>query len=515
NREMVRIDHEDEVYRTKAEKYAAVLKLIQEAHSRKQPILVGTASIEKSEELSGILKKKGIKHEVLNARHHEREAAIIAQAGKPGAVTIATNMAGRGTDIQLGGNLSMMIKEEEAKQIGPLSESRIATLKEEIAKAKEAALAAGGLFIIGTERHESRRIDNQLRGRSGRQGDPGASKFFLSLEDDLMRIFGSERIQGLLGKMGLRDGEAITHPWITRALEKAQQKVEARNFDIRKHLLREDDVMNDQRRVIYQQRREIMESDDVSGMLAEMRQEVIGDMLRRFMPRGSIPEQWDIHALEEEGKRLFASDFPFANWAKEEGVDEEVVQERITKIVEEKMAAKLARYGAGLWHGVEKWQLLRIVDHSWKDHLLALDYLKQGTRLSAYAQRDPLIEYKREAFNLFENMLAALRELAVASLARAEINPATVEAWQQAESQSRQSSAITPPPNFAMPDKNAAARMQYSGPAKETPINEPHQSREAGAAIDPLNPATWGRVQRNAPCPCGSGKKYKHCHGAG
>ncbi len=461
---VARQDMDDDVYRTAEEKYDAVIALLRECMSRKQPVLVGTVSIEKSEQLSEVLKKAGIRHEVLNARHHEREAAIISQAGRPGAITIATNMAGRGTDIQLGGNLDMRLREEldgvtDPDQIA----KKTAQIKSEIEEARKQVREAGGLFVIGSERHESRRIDNQLRGRSGRQGDPGGSKFFLSLEDDLMRIFGSEKMDSVLQTLGLKKGEAITHPWITRALEKAQQKVENRNFEIRKHLLREDDVMNDQRSVVYSQRREIMEQADVGEMLADMRADVTNTIISSAILPRSYPEQWEVKTLHEECRRIFGLDLPVESWAKEEHITDDDITERVTREVETKMAAKKAMYGNALWQEVEKAQLLRVLDMSWKDHLLSLDHLRHGVRLSAYAQRDPLMEYKREAFNLFHEMLGRMRETVTMILAKAEINPVVVEAFQQA--MSAQQPAMPQTLNFGTPAQ--PQRMEFSGPAKE------------------------------------------------
>ncbi|MSP80471.1 MAG: preprotein translocase subunit SecA, partial [Rhodospirillales bacterium] len=407
----VRQDHDDEVYRTADEKSEALIGLIEECRARKQPVLVGTVSIEKSEHLAGLLKKRGAPHQVLNARYHEQEAHIIAQAGVPGTVTIATNMAGRGTDIQLGGNIEMRLKEELAAIAdGPERARRADQIRAEVAEARRIVVEAGGLYIVGTERHESRRVDNQLRGRSGRQGDPGASKFFLSLQDDLMRIFGSERIDGMLRTLGLKEGEAIVHPWVNKALEKAQQKVEARNFEIRKNLLRFDDVMNDQRKVVYEQRRELMSVDDVSEDLRDMRRQVVDDMVERFIPEGAYPEQWETSALHEEALRVFGLDLPIADWAKEEGIADAEIRERIAAAADRRMAEKVANFGPELIRSVEKSLLLQVLDQVWKEHLLTLDHLRQGIGLRAYGQRDPLNEYKTEAFSLFEKMLDRLRE---------------------------------------------------------------------------------------------------------
>ena len=482
----VRQDYDDEVYRTAAEKAEAIIGLIEECRARKQPMLVGTVSIEKSEHLSGLLKKRGVPHQVLNARYHEQEAFIIAQAGVPGAVTIATNMAGRGTDIQLGGNVEMRLKHELASLTDEAERARRADqIRAEVAEAKRVAIEAGGLYVMGTERHESRRIDNQLRGRSGRQGDPGASKFFLSLQDDLMRIFGSERIDGMLRSLGLKEGEAIVHPWVNKALEKAQQKVEARNFEIRKNLLRFDDVMNDQRKVVYEQRRELMSVDDVSEDLRDMRHQVVDDLVGSFIPEGAYAEQWATSALHEEALRVFGLDLPIPDWAKEEGIADAEIRERIAAAADRRMAEKAANFGPELIRGVEKSLLLQVLDQVWKEHLLTLDHLRQGIGLRAYGQRDPLNEYKTEAFALFEKMLDRLRERVTSILAHVELR-------------------MEDPGALASPAPSRLAVETRTDPAFAS------DSRPAFAADDS---ATWGRVPRNAPCPCGSGRKYKHCHG--
>src|SRR5437899_4616639 len=385
-------------------------------------MLIGTVSIEKSEALSAVFKQHKIPHNVLNARYHEQEAYIIAQAGRPGTVTIATNMAGRGTDIQLGGNLDMRLRTDLAPiEEAAVREARAAAIREEIATAHEEVVEAGGLFVVGSERHESRRIDNQLRGRSGRQGDPGASKFFVSLEDDLMRIFGSERMDSMLQRLGLKEGEAIIHPWVNKALAKAQQKVEARNYDIRKQLLKYDDVMNDQRKVVYEQRREIMSAHDVAATVADMRLETIEEMVALAIPENSLVEQGDIAALHAESLRLLALDLPLAEWAKEEGITGDEVRERVTAAADRKMAEKSANYGPDLMRMAEKSLLLQLLDQTWKDHLLSLDHLRQGINLRAYAQRDPLNEYKREAFELFEEMLVSLRQQITSVLSHVEL----------------------------------------------------------------------------------------------
>jgi preprotein translocase subunit SecA len=483
-----RKDEDDEVYRTAGEKNEAIVTLIEECRTRMQPVLVGTTSIEKSEHLSEMLKKKKIPHKVLNARYHEQEASIVAQAGQPGAVTIATNMAGRGTDIQLGGNLEMRIREEMADLTDEAARAkRIEGLKAEIADNKQKVFAAGGLYVIGTERHESRRIDNQLRGRSGRQGDPGASKFFLSLEDDLMRIFGSQRMDGMLQKLGLQQGEAIVHPWINKALEKAQQKVEARNFDIRKNLLKFDDVMNDQRKVVYEQRKELMAAEEVAEEITAFRHEVVAEMVGRCIPERAYADQWDVAGLHEEVLRVFNLNLPIADWAKEEGIADQEIRHRILDATDRKAAEKVANYGPETMRMVEKSMLLQLLDQAWKDHLLQLDHLRQGISLRAYAQRDPLNEYKREAFNLFEQMLVDLREKVTSVMAHVELR---------------------------FGDESPEQALEPRGPSRTQEGREDPALAGQGGGIDQDDPASWGNVGRNAPCPCGSGKKFKHCHGA-
>ncbi|HEY7990896.1 MAG TPA: preprotein translocase subunit SecA [Stellaceae bacterium] len=493
-----RIDADDEVYRTGREKFEAVTKLVQECRERQQPLLIGTASIEKSEELSALFKKAKIPHQVLNARYHEQEALIIAQAGRPGAVTIATNMAGRGTDIQLGGNLDMRLKAELPGIADPVErERRREAIRAEIAAAHEEVVKAGGLYVIGSERHESRRIDNQLRGRSGRQGDPGASKFYVSLEDDLMRIFGSDRMDGMLQRLGLQEGEAIVHSWINKALEKAQQKVEARNYEIRKQLLKYDDVMNDQRKVVYEQRKEVMAASDVAATIVDMRDEVIETVTARAMPENSLADQWDTGLLHEETLRLFGLDLPFAEWAAEDGIADDEIRERISKAIEERLEAKSALYGADFMRMAEKSLLLQFLDQSWKDHLLQLDHLRQGINLRAYAQKDPLNEYKREAFVLFGEMLSHLRERVTATLCHLEVR------FEQPPADM----APPPPPMPSMPEPPRRAALRESrAPAY---ANGGDAAEAAVAAVA----APFARTPRNAPCPCGSGKKYKHCHG--
>ncbi|MEK9899241.1 MAG: preprotein translocase subunit SecA [Rhodospirillaceae bacterium] len=507
HRPMIRDDQNDEVYRTLEEKYNAINELIAEANERGQPVLVGTVSIEKSEEVSAALTARNIAHEVLNARHHEREAQIIGQAGVPGAVTIATNMAGRGTDIQLGGNVEMRIEAELADmEAGPERDAKEAAIREEVAKLHDQVLAAGGLMVIGTERHESRRIDNQLRGRSGRQGDPGTSRFFLSLQDDLMRIFGSERMDGMLQKLGIEEGEAIVHPWINKALEKAQQKVEARNFEIRKQLLQYDDVMNDQRKVIYEQRKDLMRTDDVSDTIKAMRAEALEDLIARTIPERAFAEQWDTDLLKEDAMRVFGLEIPAAEWAAEEGIADEEIHDRMERMIDERMAAKVANYGEEIMRMAEKNLLLQILDQHWKDHLLRLDHLRQGIGLRAFGQKNPLNEYKREAFDMFQDMLARLREGVTMLLSHIEIQVNAPEAVPEPEAPREMETQHASIGQFGDAAQPAAA--PESGTAPATPAR-----RKAAAALDPNDPSSWGKVPRNAACPCGSGKKYKHCHG--
>ena len=484
NTDINRQDEDDEVYRTENEKWSAIINLIEDCRKRGQPALVGTVSIEKSEILSNLLKKKRIEHQVLNARFHEQEAQIIAQAGAPSAVTIATNMAGRGTDIQLGGHAEMRI----ANETDGNDNARENEIRSEVVEEKNKVIGANGLYVIGTERHESRRIDNQLRGRSGRQGDPGASKFFLSLEDDLMRIFGSERMDGMLKKLGLEEGEAIIHPWINKALEKAQQKVEARNFDIRKQLLKYDDVMNDQRKVIYEQRREIMQAEDVNATVTDMRHEVIESLVNKTIPTGTYREQWDLDTLAAEVAGTLNLDEDIKQWADEEGVADQEILERLLEASNRRLAEKAANYGSDLFRMAEKSILLQVIDQQWKEHLLALDHLRQGINLRAYAQRDPLNEYKREAFNLFDEMLESVRHTITGALSNLEIQLDNEEMSGQ---------------------QNLAEDYQ----AREVSQGPKRLLTAASQEIDPDDPSTWGKVPRNAPCPCGSGRKYKHCHG--
>ncbi len=501
----IREDFDDEVYRTAAEKYDAIIAEIEDCRERQQPVLVGTVSIEKSELLSAMLKKNKVPHNVLNARYHEQEAFIISQAGVPGAVTIATNMAGRGTDIQLGGNVEMRVSQELDKVTDEDKRAAaIERIKAEVDANKDIVLKAGGLFVLATERHESRRIDNQLRGRSGRQGDPGTSKFFLSLEDDLMRIFGSERIDAMLQKLGLEEGEAIVHPWVNKALEKAQQKVEARNFEIRKNLLKFDDVMNDQRKVVYEQRKELMSTDDVSDTIVSMRHETIEEIVAQAIPEKAYAEQWDTNLLHEETLRVTGLDLPVAEWADEEGIADREILERLLEASDRKMAEKAARFTPDFMRTIEKSLLLQLLDQIWKEHLLTLDHLRQGIGLRAYGQRDPLREYQREAFDLFEEMLVNLRRRVTTLLSHVEIqSPDAVDMPQPRQQEMHESRE----------DPALAGGAAAVAEPMNTPTAAPVTTRKAEGERDPEDPSTWGRVARNAPCPCGSGSKYKHCHG--
>ena len=492
----IRDDADDEVYRTAKEKLDAVVDLIAERNKAGQPLLVGTVSIDKSEGLSKLLKKRKIKHNVLNARYHEQEAFIIAQAGHFSAVTIATNMAGRGTDIQLGGHFDMRVAAELAGIDDEAERARrIAAIRADIEADKKKVIDAGGLFVLGTERHESRRIDNQLRGRSGRQGDPGSSKFFLSLEDDLMRIFGSDRMDGMLRKLGLEEGEAIVHTWINKAIAKAQGKVEDRNFEIRKNLLKFDDVMNDQRKQIYQERIDLMESPDVAEDVAAMRHSVIDDLVARFVPEKAYPEQWEVDALRTEALRVLGLDVAVADWAKEEGIADAEIHQRIVAASDAKMTEKESRYGPELMRMAEKSLLLQLLDQHWKDHLLTLDHLRQGIGLRAYGQRDPLNEYKREAFDLFGRLLTNLRTTVTMVLSHLELRIAPGE------------SDLAPPPRRRREHRASPGNGEDSSPFPPPGVSP----GRLGAPT--LGASLWGKVGRNKPCPCGSGKKYKHCHG--
>ncbi|WP_374622872.1 preprotein translocase subunit SecA [Devosia sp.] len=513
-----RVDEDDAIFRTAAEKFEEIAELIADCRKRGQPVLVGTTSIEKSEMLAELLRKKGVENlAVLNARYHEQEAHIVADAGVSGAVTIATNMAGRGTDIQLGGNLEMRIERECQGLEGVERDIRISRIKEQIAADKAKVIAAGGLYIIGTERHESRRIDNQLRGRAGRQGDPGHSKFFLSLQDDLMRIFPVESMDSMLGKLGLEQGESITHPWVTKAIERAQARVEARNFDIRKNILKYDDVMNDQRKAIFTERLELMDSEDVEQTIGEMRQHVVEEIVAKAIPERSYPEQWNIEQLEAAAKTYLNIEIPIRDWTHEEGIDGEQVRERIQKAADEFAAAKVARYSPDIMRQVEKSILLQSIDGLWRDHLVTLDHLSKVIGWRGLAQRDPLTEYKREAFDLFEQLLSALRELVTTQLSHVEIQlrqpappPPSLDGLSEIhiDPTSGENDAETQVtgtlPRGGSPALAAAFAAARGGAAVA----------EADPALKPIDPKLLVGVSRNAPCPCGSGKKFKHCHGA-
>ena len=499
---VARVDEDDQVYRSALEKYQAMIEKVKEANAIGQPVLVGTTSIEKSEMLSQMLTEAGIKHNVLNARQHEQEAQIVADAGKFGAVTIATNMAGRGTDIQLGGNVELKVI--EALDADPDADP--VAIREKIeaehADEKKKVLDAGGLYVLASERHESRRIDNQLRGRSGRQGDPGRSSFYLSLEDDLMRIFGSERLEKVLTTLGLKEGEAIVHPWVNKSLERAQAKVEGRNFDIRKQLLKFDDVMNDQRKVIFGQRRDIMEAADLQEITADMREQVIDDLIDQFMPPKTYADQWDTQGFQAAVADQLNLDVPVAAWCEEEGVDDEVIRERLVEASENMMAQKAEQFGPENMRNIEKQVLLQAIDSKWRDHLLTLEHLRSVVGFRGYAQRDPLNEYKNESFQLFESMLDSLRTEVTQKLGQ--IRPMTEEEQQQILSQ--------------MQERQAAAQVNAAQAAEEN--SEAPASTAAAASgstavagFDENDPSTWGTPARNDECPCGSGKKFKHCHG--
>ncbi len=489
NMPVARVDEHDAVYRTGTEKYEAVVEEIKLAHEKGQPVLVGTTSIEKSESLSQLLTAAGVTHNVLNARQHEKEAQIVADAGKLGAVTIATNMAGRGTDIQLGGNVEMKVLEALAADPEADPNALRTRIEAEHADEKAKVIAAGGLYVLATERHESRRIDNQLRGRSGRQGDPGKSAFFLSLEDDLMRIFGSERLDKVLSSLGMKEGEAIIHPWVNKSLERAQAKVEGRNFDIRKQLLKFDDVMNDQRKVIFAQRREIMETADLSEIVEDMRHQVIDDLVDEFMPPKSYADQWNTEGLYAAIIEKVGIDVPVIDWAHEEGVDDGDVRERLYKASDEFMAAKAVEFGPETMRNIEKQILLQTIDTKWRDHLLTLEHLRSVVGFRGYAQRDPLNEYKTESFQLFEGLLNALREDVTQKLSQ--IRPISEEEQQALMQQLIEQQRLA----------SAAAEPAPAAPA------------EALEGFDETDPDTWGNPGRNEACPCGSGKKFKHCHG--
>ncbi len=583
NQKVGRVDDDDEIYRTQKEKYAAIVTTIADCHRRGQPALVGTTSIEKSEQLSALLKDRsyfktlsdklkaqaaGIKegrdtevkaylddiasylaglaadtksngdpvpHQVLNARFHEQEASIVAQAGVPGGITIATNMAGRGTDIQLGGNVEFRLRDwisgEEAEGRTP-DDKAIAKMRAEIADdvadKKRRALEAGGLCVIGTERHESRRIDNQLRGRSGRQGDPGRSKFYLAIDDDLMRIFGSERMDSVLQTLGLKEGEAIIHPWMNKSLEMAQKKVEQRNFDIRKQILKYDDVMNDQRKVIFDQRIDIMAEDDVSETIKDLRHQTIRELVTRHIPEKAYAEQWDTAGLKEAIDGIFGLDLPIDKWAEEEGIADQEILERLMAETDAKAAAKEADIGSELYRQIEKMVLLQTLDHLWREHIVTLEHLRQVIGFRAYGQRDPLNEYKSEAFVLFEAMLGKLREATTGQLMHVELSPnedpSALMDTELPPMEAHHVDATTGldefagaqqiPPELARELAMVDAAIAAGGRARPEPDRRaPLQTRKAAGGVDANDPATWGKIARNASCPCGSGKKYKHCHG--
>ena len=532
-----RIDDDDEVYRTTKEKYDAILELIADCKKRHQPVLVGTTSIEKSEQLAELLKSNGYRQKdftdpdafkplydgdqgtakekvfaVLNARYHEQEAYIIAQAGVPGAITIATNMAGRGTDIQLGGNADMRIAHElEGVEDGPEREAAEKRIREEVEALKKTAIDAGGLYVLSTERHESRRIDNQLRGRSGRQGDPGHSKFFLSLQDDLMRIFGSDRMDGMLQKLGLQEGEAIVHPWINKALEKAQSKVEARNFDIRKNLLKFDDVMNDQRKAIFEQRIELMSGEDIAETVADMRHQVVDELVSAHIPEKAYAEQWDTEGLKAKVAEHLNLDLPVDEWAKEEGIADEEIRERLTRAADERFARKVADFSPNVMRQIEKAVLLQTLDHLWREHLITLDHLRQVVGFRGYAQRDPLNEYKTEAFELFESMLDRLREAVTGQLMRVELAREAPEPEPLPVMEAHHLDPATGEDEMALADAELA--MAGGPPPAPGAASAGLAAPARKAERNPNDPSTWGKVGRNEPCPCGSGKKFKHCHG--
>ena len=484
--DMVRNDEPDLIYRTMSEKFDAIIEDVKQRSEDQQPVLLGTASIEVSELLSQALKKAGLEHEVLNAKQHEREADIIAQAGRPGAITIATNMAGRGTDIVLGGNLE---RELEGKGAG--EQDKIRRNWNEL---HQQVLDAGGLYVIGTERHESRRIDNQLRGRSGRQGDPGESRFYLSMEDSLMRIFGSERISNLMQKLGMEDGEAIEHPWVTRAIENAQRKVEGRNFDIRKQLLEYDDVANEQRKLVYSERRELMDVADVSENVATMREEVVQTVVDQSIPFQSLPEQWDLEQLEQDLEHEFGVATPVRHWLElDKGLHEEPLRDKVAEHIESAYEMKCAQYGKEIMRHLEKSITLQVLDAQWKEHLAAMDYLRQGIGLRGYAQKNPKQEYKREAFEMFTDMLTRVKRDVVTFLSRVQLR--REDEIEEAERERREAQQ---------------RNMQLSHP--DVPGAQPEQ--EAAEQFQQPVVRSQPKVGRNKPCPCGSGKKYKHCHGS-
>ncbi|HVM23537.1 MAG TPA: preprotein translocase subunit SecA [Sphingomicrobium sp.] len=503
-----RIDEDDEFYKSMPEKFAAIAKEIKAKQELGQPVLVGTVSIEKSEMLSEYLEREGIKHSVLNARFHEQEAHIVAQAGRLGAVTIATNMAGRGTDIQLGGNLDFRMQDEFPDLVPGTPEyaAQAEKVRGEIAAEKQRVLEVGGLYVLGTERHESRRIDNQLRGRSGRQGDPGLSKFYLSLDDDLLRIFGPQTMFSRLMNKNLEDGEAIVSPWISKAIETAQKKVEARNYDIRKQVVEFDDVMNDQRKVIYEQRADIMDAESVSETIVDMRLETVSSIVWAHCPEGTYPEQWDVDGLKESLDEVFALQPPIDQWLEEEAVEQDMVIERVQRLADESMAAKLENVEPERWKDVEKQILIQTLDHHWKEHLATLDALRQVIHLRSYAQKKPIDEYKREAFVLFERLLVAIREEVTKVLMRAQVQLEPAPPPELPDFITQHLDPFSAEDNTADIDAAARGLMQGMPPLLNIP-QPPMPVRDAAGNV------VEAPISRNAPCPCGSGKKYKHCHG--
>jgi preprotein translocase subunit SecA len=496
-----RVDEEDTFYKDTNDKFRGIAKAIAEKAAIGQPVLVGTVSIEKSELLSEFLTAEGVKHSVLNARFHESEAHIVAQAGSMGAVTIATNMAGRGTDIQLGGNVEFRVEDELRDMAeGPERDAAIEAIKADVAQNKAKVLASGGLFVLGTERHESRRIDNQLRGRSGRQGDPGLSRFYLSLDDELLRIFGPDTLFAKMMRSSLEDGEALPPSrWMSKAIETAQKKVEARNYDIRKQVVEYDDVMNDQRKVVYEQRADIMDSETVDDVVADMRAETVNGLVADACPPNSYPETWDAAGLKARVLEVFGLDLPIPAWFEEEGIDAEAVEQRLQEAADATIAAKTEEVGIETWHSIEKSVLLQNLDHHWKEHLATLDALRQVIHLRAYAQKTPINEYKQEAFALFERMLMLIREDVTKLLAHAQF--------------------MMPPELPQMPDiftnLDAFPEIDTSGNLVNAQFSPMALAQPADDVQFGSDPASWeGQVSRNANCPCGSGKKYKHCHGA-
>ena len=503
-----RIDEDDVFYKTMTEKFAAIAAELKEKQELGQPVLVGTVSIEKSEMLSEYLQKEDVKHTVLNARFHESEAHIVAQAGRIGAVTIATNMAGRGTDIQLGGNLEFRMLDEFPDLVAgtPEYDAQAEKIRAEIAAEKKHVLSIGGLYVLGTERHESRRIDNQLRGRSGRQGDPGLSKFYLSLDDDLLRIFGPQTMFSRLMNKNLEDGEAIVSPWISKAIETAQKKVEARNYDIRKQVVEFDDVMNDQRKVIYEQRADIMDAESVSEVISDMRVETVAAIVAVSCPEGTYPEQWDIPALKEGVDEVFGLQPPIDQWLEEDAVDQEMITERLQKLADETMAAKLDELEPGRWADIEKQILIQTLDHHWKEHLATLDALRQVIHLRSYAQKKPIDEYKQEAFLLFERLLVSIREEVTQVLMRAQVQLEPAPLPQLPDFITQHLDPFSAEDDTADIDAGTRGLMANLPPLLNIP-QPPLPERDAAGNV------AEAPISRNAPCPCGSGKKYKHCHG--